>query len=99
MTQVLIAGELSAATDGETVCNVPLGTCKVLVSTTVEQTLRIVVPVGVLVEEVVVAEVQTDIVGDVPHRTGSELGRRVLVDLLAIAELVDGIDLTGLIDG
>ena len=47
----------------------------------------------------VVAQVQSDVIGDVPHSADGQLCRRVLVDLLTVAELVDGRNLTGLVDG
>ena len=53
---------------------------------------------GLCVEEMVVAEVDTDAVSNVPHSSDGELGRRVLIDLFSIAELVDGRNLAGLVN-
>ena len=47
----------------------------------------------------VVAEVQADGIGDIPHGTDGELRRHVLIDFLSVAELVDGRNLAGLVDG
>ena len=54
---------------------------------------------GLGVVEVVIAEVQTHLIGDVPHGSEGELCRRVLVDALSITEFIDGRYLAGFVDG
>lgn len=64
-----VACQLSAGRYGESVGDVPLGTCQIFVGVVVEQVLSVVVPVGLLVEEVVVAQVDAHLVDGTPHGT------------------------------
>ncbi|MBR4330129.1 MAG: leukotoxin LktA family filamentous adhesin, partial [Candidatus Riflebacteria bacterium] len=93
-----VACQLETARDGETIVQVPFHTCQIFVAVVIKQLLGVVVPLGLLVEEVMPAHVQTNIVDGAPLGTEDKLCGYVLVDLLAVAELVDGGNLAGLKD-
>ena len=71
----VVARQLTTSRDRQTRNDVPLCTSQILIGTAAEQLLAVLIPVGLCVEEVVVAQIGTHIFDDAPLCTEGQQSR------------------------